>query len=62
MVCLEGLHNRVPLENVRAAFIKAAHEAIDAARQKEGIFARARIHHRSRKISGIQVVKSRYSS
>ncbi|QPB23071.1 DUF982 domain-containing protein [Rhizobium sp. 007] len=30
MVCLEGLHNRVPLEDVRAAFIKAAHEAIDA--------------------------------
>jgi hypothetical protein len=30
MVCLEGLHNRAPLENVRAAFIKAAHDAIDA--------------------------------
>ncbi|TCU15337.1 uncharacterized protein DUF982 [Rhizobium sullae] len=27
MACLEGLHNRVPPEDVRAAFIKAAHEA-----------------------------------
>jgi sugar/nucleoside kinase (ribokinase family) len=27
MACLDGLHNRIPPEDVRAAFIKAAREA-----------------------------------